>query len=195
MLKLLMEKNGQQRLDGRVLDLEWRRTIDLKSTVYCVYMFVCLFVAHQHYLRRHTWNSVRWSQAARQGLAVLMASALVVLKHETSTLRQRHNFTSIDLQFGVGDYDREANNPDKVGSGPMSGRDAKWGQYIRVLWLFFVFIFFNKATAIPMNQFSCTKAQKKRSGVRKTLLEWEMCNSEIWGCFTQKIGRNRQLPA
>jgi len=40
------------------------------------------------------------SQAARQGLAELMASALVVLKHETSTLRQRHNFISIDLKFG-----------------------------------------------------------------------------------------------
>jgi len=44
-----------------------------------------------------------WPQAARQGLAVLMASAVVVLKHETSTLRQSHNFISIDLKFGVGD--------------------------------------------------------------------------------------------
>jgi len=58
------------------------------------------------------------SQAARQGLAVLMASAVVVLKHETSTLRQRHNFISIDLTFGVGDYVREVTSPDKVGSGP-----------------------------------------------------------------------------
>jgi len=33
----------------------------------------------------------------RQGLAVLMASAVVVLKHETSTLRQMHNFILIDL--------------------------------------------------------------------------------------------------
>jgi len=40
---------------------------------------------------------------ARQGLAVLMASAVVVLKHETSTLRQRHNFISIDFKYGVGD--------------------------------------------------------------------------------------------
>jgi len=38
----------------------------------------------------------RLSQAARQGLAVLMASAVVVLKHETSILRQSHNqLTSI----------------------------------------------------------------------------------------------------
>jgi len=60
----------------------------------------------------------------RQGLTVLMASAVVVLKHETSTLRQRHNFISINLKFGVGDYVREVTSPDKVGSGPMSGRDA-----------------------------------------------------------------------
>jgi len=38
----------------------------------------------------------------RQGLAVLMASAVLVLKHEISTLRQSHNFTSIDFKFGVG---------------------------------------------------------------------------------------------
>jgi len=55
------------------------------------------------------------SQAARQGLAVLMASAVVVLKHETSTLRQRHNFIPIDLKFGMGDYVREVTNPHKVG--------------------------------------------------------------------------------
>jgi len=35
--------------------------------------------------------------------------------------------------FGVGDYGREVTNPDKVGSGPMSGRNAAWGQHIRVL--------------------------------------------------------------
>jgi len=64
------------------------------------------------------------SQAARQGLAVLMASAVVVLKHETSTFRRSHNFKSIDFKFGVGDYVREVTSPDNVGSGPMSGRDA-----------------------------------------------------------------------
>jgi len=73
------------------------------------------------------------SQAARQGLAVLMASASVVLKHGTSILRQRHNFISIDLKFGVRDYVREITSPAKFGSGPMSGRDATWGQHIRVL--------------------------------------------------------------
>jgi len=43
----------------------------------------------------------RWSQAARRGVAVFMASAVVVLKHETSTLRPSHNFISIGLKFGV----------------------------------------------------------------------------------------------
>jgi len=58
------------------------------------------------------------SQAARQGLALLMASAVVVLKHETSTLRQSHKFISIDLTFGVGDYVGEVTSPDKFGSDP-----------------------------------------------------------------------------
>jgi len=46
------------------------------------------------------------SPAARQGLVVLTASAVVVLKHKTSTLRQSHNFISIDFTFGVGDHVR-----------------------------------------------------------------------------------------
>jgi len=62
------------------------------------------------------------SQAALQGLTMLMAYAVVALKHETSTVRQRHNFISIDLKFGVGDNVRKITNSDKVCSGPMSGR-------------------------------------------------------------------------
>jgi len=85
------------------------------------------------------------SQAARQGLALLMASAVVVLKHETLTLRQRHNFISIDFKFGVGDYVSEVTNPDKVGSGPISGRDAIWGQHNTDTVTFY--IYFNRATA------------------------------------------------
>jgi len=72
------------------------------------------------------------SKAARQGLAVLMASAVEVLKHETSTLLIRPNFISIDFKFGLGDNVREVTNPDKVGSGLMSGH-VTWGQNIRVL--------------------------------------------------------------
>jgi len=67
------------------------------------------------------------TQAARQGLTVLMASAVVVLKNETSTLHQSHNLISIDFTFGVGDNVREVTNPDNVGSDPISDRDATWG--------------------------------------------------------------------
>jgi len=73
------------------------------------------------------------SQAARQGLTVLMASAVVVLKHEISSLRQSHNFISIDLIFGVGNKIREVTSSANFGSDPMSGRDATCGQHIRVL--------------------------------------------------------------
>jgi len=38
----------------------------------------------------HSLIHSRLSQAARQGLAVLMATAVVVLKHETSTIYQSH---------------------------------------------------------------------------------------------------------
>jgi len=53
------------------------------------------------------------SQAARQGLALLLPSAVVVLKHETLTLRQSHNFISIHLTFSAGDYVREVTSPVK----------------------------------------------------------------------------------
>jgi len=62
-----------------------------------------------------------------------MASAVVVLKLETSTLRQSHNFISIDLTFGVSDYVREVTSPAKFGLDSMSSRDVTWGQHIRVL--------------------------------------------------------------
>jgi len=48
-----------------------------------------------------TWDVLENpSQAARQGIAVLMATAEVVLKHETSTTYQSHIYESIDLKFG-----------------------------------------------------------------------------------------------
>jgi len=46
---------------------------------------------------------------------MLVASAVVVLKHDTSTLRQSHNFISIDLTFGEGDYVMEVTSPAKFG--------------------------------------------------------------------------------
>jgi len=61
---------------------------------------------------------------------MLMASAVVVLKHETSNLRQSHNFISIDFKFGAGDYVRQVTSPAKVDSGPMS---SHVGQHIRVM--------------------------------------------------------------
>jgi len=63
-------------------------------------------------------------QPGMQGLAVLMASASVVLKHETSTLRQSHSFISINLKFGVSDYVKKITSPVKFGSDPISGRDV-----------------------------------------------------------------------
>jgi len=73
------------------------------------------------------------SQAARHGSAVLMASAVVVLKLKTSTLRQSHNFISIDLKFSVRNNVREIISPAKFGLDPMSAQDATWGQHIRAL--------------------------------------------------------------
>jgi len=46
---------------------------------------------------------------------VLMASAVVVLKHEISILLQSHNFISIDLTFGVGDNVKKVTSPAKFG--------------------------------------------------------------------------------
>jgi len=140
------------------------------------------------------------SQAARQGLAVLMASALVVLKHETSTLRQRHNFISIHFKFGVGDYVREVTSPAKFGSGPMSGRDATWRQHIRVLWPFcFVFLFFNIATAHTREPILAHNSSKDEVWCKEDSFGDEKCVILKFGVFhpknTPKIGRNRQLPA
>jgi len=64
------------------------------------------------------------SYATRQGLAVLIASAAVVLQHETSTLRQSYNLISINFTFGVDDYVRKFTSPAKFGSDPISGRDT-----------------------------------------------------------------------
>jgi len=143
-----------------------------------------------HKIYKSPWQS----QAARQGLAVLMASSVVVLELVSSTLRKRQNFISIDLTFGESDYVREVTSPDKDGSGPMSGRDATWGQHIRVMWLFCFFLFFYSSTElkpIPVNQFSRTIAQKTLFGI-KIALFW---NIEVfYPKNTPKIGRKGQLP-
>jgi len=99
------------------------------------------------------------SQTARQGLAVLMVSAVVVLRHETSTLRQSHNVRLIDLTFDVGYYVRVVTSAAKIGSDPMSGRNATWGQHDTVT---FVFYTSTELQPIPVNQFSRTIAQKNK---------------------------------
>jgi len=89
-----------------------------------------------------------------------MASAEVVLKLETSTLRLSHNFISIDFKYGVGDYVREVNSNAKIGLGPMSGRDATWDNIYGSC--DFCLLFFNFSTEvqpIPMNQFLRTTTQ------------------------------------
>jgi len=73
------------------------------------FSYLCTFLlASERFLQRFAHQSA--SLAARQA-ALLMASAVVVLKHETSTLCQRHNFISIDFKFGVGDYVRDYHIP------------------------------------------------------------------------------------
>jgi len=61
------------------------------------------------------------SQAARQGLAVLMAAAVVVQKHENSITHQSHIYESINLKFGYADYVRRFSNPAKFGEDRFSG--------------------------------------------------------------------------
>jgi len=105
-----------------------------------------------------------------------------MLKHETSTLRQSHNFISIDFKFGMREYVREVTSPAKVCSVPMSGRDATWGQHIRLLWLLFYFYFFILQQSYTVNLFLRAIAPKTRSGVRKTLWGWEMRSCDrMWG--------------
>jgi len=54
-------------------------------------------------------------QATRQGLAVLMATAVVVLKHETSITYQSHIYESIDSKFGQGNKVTRFSNSAKFG--------------------------------------------------------------------------------
>jgi len=134
-----------------------------------------------------------------------MASAVIVLKRKTSTLRQCHNFNSIDSTFSVGNNVTEVNCPAECGSGPMSGRDATWGQHIRVLWLFWVlffwfFLLFNRATTHTREPMFAHNAQKTRSGVSKIHLGMRNVSlilkfGGVYPNNTLKIGRNGQLAA
>jgi len=55
-----------------------------------------------------------------------MATAVVVLKHETSTIYQSHIYESIDLKFGQGDYVMRFSNPAKYGEDRFSGGAPTW---------------------------------------------------------------------
>jgi len=135
-----MHKNGVETLHKRSWNAEW----------------------NSKDINRRRLGPFQPSQAARQGLAVLMASASVVLKHKTSTLRQRHNFISIDLKFSVSDYVREVTSPAKFGSDSISGQDATWGQHIRVLRLFFSFfvlVFYSSTELQPKIPWTNFRAQ------------------------------------
>jgi len=66
------------------------------------------------------------SQAAWQGLVMLMATAVVVLKHETSTTYQSHIYESIDMKFGWGDHVTRFSNPAKFGEDRVSGIAPTW---------------------------------------------------------------------
>jgi len=56
-----------------------------------------------------------------QGSALLMATAVVVLRHETSTTYQSHIYEIIDIKFGQGDYVTRFSNPAKFGEDRFSG--------------------------------------------------------------------------
>jgi len=65
-------------------------------------------VLNDTHVNLHLGYSTPWiiTSGSPAGLVVLMASAVVVLKQVTSTLRQSHNYISIDFTFGADDYVR-----------------------------------------------------------------------------------------
>jgi len=133
---------------------------------------------------------IQWSQAARQSVAVLLPSAVVVLKHDTSTLRQSHNLISIDFTFAfVITLGRSPALPNLVWI--QWAIETPRGGNINGSCDFFILFLYSSTElqTLPVNRFSCTIAQKTRSGVRKAFLLWEMFNCEIWSVFTLKTLR------
>jgi len=81
--------------------------------------------------------------------SLLMAFAVVVLKLETSTLRQSHNFISIDLTFGVGDNVRKVTSPAKIWfRSDERSRRHMGATYTGLVTFVFCFLFFNRATSL-----------------------------------------------
>jgi len=129
------------------------------------------------------------SQAARQGLAVLLATALAVLKHETSTLRQRHNL-----------YQLISNWAWVI----TLGRSPTLTKLVRVRWAVkkprgvniygycdfvfcFVFIFFNKATAHTREPIFAHNSSKDAVWCEENPFGDKKCVFlKFGGCFTLK---------
>jgi len=126
-----------------------------------------------------------------------MASAVVVLKHETSTLRQSNNFISIDLKIGVGDNVREVTSPAKFGSDPISGQDTS--TYTGTVICLFFYIFFSRATAHTREPILTKNCSKDTVWCEEDFFGDEKCVILKFGLFyhknTPKIGLNGQLPA
>jgi len=55
-----------------------------------------------------------------------MATAVVVIKRETSTTYQSHIYESIDLKFGLGNNVTRFSNPAKFGEDRFSGGAPTW---------------------------------------------------------------------
>ena len=66
------------------------------------------------------------SQAARQGVAVLMVTVQVVLKGVYSTSRQTNSFYLNDFKFGMNDYVPGFTNPATFGLDRSSGGAPTW---------------------------------------------------------------------
>ena len=147
------------------------------------------------------------SQAARQGVAVLMVTVQVVLKGVYSTPRQTNSFHLNDFKFGVNDYVPGFTNPTKFGLDRSSGGAPTWWWNIQVLWLFYFYFYYfyyyfysrDRVQSKPMNRFWRTIAQKTQSGVRMCLLGVRKTSFGISGVFypknTPKMARNRDFPA
>jgi len=102
----------------------------------------------------------------RKALAVLMASAVVVLKHANpSTLRQRHNLhqliSNLEQVITLG---RSSNLTKLV----RVWRAVETPRGVNTYGYCFFLYSSTDLQPIPVNQFSRTIAQKTRSGVRKT---------------------------
>jgi len=85
-------------------------------------------------------------------LLMLMATAVVVLKHETSTTYQSHIYQAIDLKFGKSDYVTRFSNPAKFSEDRFSGGIVKYtGRVPSLLFLFLFLYSLTRIQPIPVN--------------------------------------------